>query len=96
MPEKRTPARVAKNPEVHSYKRLLGEVIGLVETGRATAGRVVNRAITTTWWLVGRQIVEHEQRGSSRAGYGEGLITRLSIELTKRFGRGFHPGIWRR
>lgn len=91
MPEKPTLARVAKNPELHSYKRLLGEVIGLVETGRATAGRVVNRTITTTWWLVGRQIVEHEQRGSSRAGYGEGLITRLSIELTKRFGRGFSP-----
>jgi hypothetical protein len=91
MPPKRTLARVAKNPEVPSYKRLPGEVIGLVETGRATAGRVVNRAITTTWWLVGRQIVEHEQRGSSRAGYGEGVITRLSIELTKHFGRGFSP-----
>jgi len=91
MPEKRTPAGVVKNPEFHSYRHLLGEVIGLVETGRTTAGRVVNRTITTTWWLVGRQIVEHEQRGSLRAGYGEGLITRLSIELTKRFGRGFSP-----
>jgi len=89
MPEKRTPARVARDPEPNSYKRLLGTVIGLVETGRATAGRAVNQTITVTYWLVGRQIVEHEQHGSSRAGYGEALIARLSIELTKRFGRGF-------
>jgi predicted nuclease of restriction endonuclease-like (RecB) superfamily len=89
MPEKQTPARMSKNPKPHSYKRLLGEVVRVVETGRGTAGRVVNQTITATWWLVGRQIVEHEQRGSSRAGYGEALIARLSIELTKRFGRGF-------
>jgi predicted nuclease of restriction endonuclease-like (RecB) superfamily len=48
-----------------------------------------DRTITTTWWLVARQIVEHEQRGSSRAGYGEGVITRLSVELTKRHRPGF-------
>jgi len=38
---------------------------------------------------VGRRVVEEEQKGKARAGYGEALITRLSGDLTERFGRGF-------
>jgi len=34
-------------------------------------------------------IVEAEQKGKRRAGYGEQLIERLSSDLTARFGRGF-------
>lgn len=36
-------------------------------------------------------IVEAEQKGKRRAGYGEQLIERLSQDLTLRFGRGFSP-----
>jgi hypothetical protein len=39
--------------------------------------------------LVGRRIVEEEQAGQARAGYGELLIEHLSSDLTSRFGRGF-------
>jgi predicted nuclease of restriction endonuclease-like (RecB) superfamily len=45
--------------------------------------------MTTTYFLIGRRIVEEEQRGEQRAGYGEQLIERLAADLTKRFGRGF-------
>jgi len=87
MSAKRTPA-VTK--PLH-WNQFLAQVIDLVETGRALSGRVVNQTITATYWLVGRQIVEHEQSGHARAGYGETLLERLSGELTKRFGRGFSP-----
>ncbi|MGK2951668.1 MAG: DUF1016 N-terminal domain-containing protein [Thiobacillus sp.] len=40
---------------------------------------------------MGRRIVEAEQQGKRRAGYGEQLIARLSADLTVRFGRGFSP-----
>ena len=36
-----------------------------------------------------RRIVEAEQRGKRRAGYGEQLMERLSADLTAQFGRGF-------
>ena len=39
--------------------------------------------------LTGRRIVEAEQKGRRRAGYGEQLMERLSGDLTPRFGRGF-------
>ena len=41
------------------------------------------------YWAIGQRIVEAEQKGRRRAGYGEQLIQRLSIDLTARFGRGF-------
>jgi hypothetical protein len=45
--------------------------------------------LTSTYWLVGQRIVEHEQSGSERAGYGEALLKRLAQDLTIRLGRGF-------
>jgi predicted nuclease of restriction endonuclease-like (RecB) superfamily len=45
--------------------------------------------MTATYWEIGRRIVEHEQRGRQRAGYGEELIERLSVDLSERFSRGF-------
>lgn len=32
---------------------------------------------------IGRRIVEHEQKGAKRAGYGEELLQALSRELTR-------------
>jgi len=49
----------------------------------------VNVVLTSAYWLVGQRIVEHEQSGSERAGYGEALLKRLSDDLTRRLGRGF-------
>ncbi len=78
-----------RSTEVLPYRQLLQTVVRLIESGRIAAGRAVNQTITATYWLVGRQIVEHEQHGTRRAGYGEQLITKLSKELIVRFGRGF-------
>ncbi|MFH1553032.1 MAG: PDDEXK nuclease domain-containing protein, partial [Candidatus Omnitrophota bacterium] len=39
---------------------------------------------------IGRRIVEFEQCGKKRAGYGDELIKRLAVDLQKNFGRGFN------
>ena len=44
--------------------------------------------MVTAYWLVGWDIVEAEQGGKSRAGYGERLMESLSVRLTRRYGRG--------
>ena len=41
------------------------------------------------YWAVGRIIVEDEQQGKLRAGYGKALLLELSRRLTTEFGRGF-------
>jgi len=71
------------------YRELLSGVVGLIEQARLTAVRSVNIVLTSTYWLVGQRIVEHEQAGSERAAYGEELIKRLALDLTARLGRGF-------
>ena len=38
---------------------------------------------------IGRRIVEHEQKGESRAEYGQELLRTLSAQLTEEFGKGF-------
>ena len=45
--------------------------------------------MTASYWEIGRRIVESEQRGKKRAGYGEALLERLAADLTAKFGRGF-------
>jgi predicted nuclease of restriction endonuclease-like (RecB) superfamily len=64
-------------------------VAGLLEEARRSAARTVNAIMTATYWEIGRRIVEYEQGGEARAGYGTSLIKRLSEDLSARFGRGF-------
>jgi len=37
--------------------------------------------MTTSYWEIGRRIVEAEQKGKRRAGYGEQLIKRFSLDV---------------
>ena len=63
----------------------------LLDAARQAAARSVNALMTASYWEIGRRIVEAEQKGKRRAGYGEQLMERLSADLTTRFGRGFSP-----
>jgi predicted nuclease of restriction endonuclease-like (RecB) superfamily len=71
------------------YTGLLGGIGELLEAARRASARAVNAFMTATYWEVGRRIVEFEQGGAKRAGYGEELLERLSQDLTKQYGRGF-------
>jgi len=71
------------------YGKILSELSDLLESARRTAARHVNSIMTATYWEMGRRIVEHEQKGERRAGYGEELLKQLGADLSARFGRGF-------
>ena len=71
------------------YQRIQGELIALVQAARDATTRRVNSLMSATYWEIGRRIVEIEQAGTRRADYGEGLIERLAVDLTKQLGRGF-------
>ena len=73
----------------HSYSSLITDLASLIEQGRKTAVRYVNTALVSTYWLIGRRIVEYEQKGEKRAEYGEALLERLSNDLLPRFDKGF-------
>ena len=72
-----------------NYSGLVRDIGALLAAARRSSARAVNALMTATYWEVGRRIVEFEQRGELRAGYGQELLKRLSRNLTSRLGRGF-------
>ena len=68
---------------------LLERIRGIWERSRTQAARSVNTAHVCANWLIGQQIVEAEQRGKRRAGYGQALLKTLSAHLAGEFGSGF-------
>lgn len=56
---------------------------------RSKAWQAVNTAMVMSYWEIGRIIVEEEQKGERRAGYGTYMLDVLSEKLTADFGKGF-------
>lgn len=65
------------------------EIKTLIEQSRVRTYQAVNFAMVQTYWQIGKRIVEEEQSGNARAGYGEYLIEMLAEKLTSDFGKGF-------
>ena len=68
---------------------LYGRVRDILQAARNQAARSVNTAQVVANWLIGREIVEDEQRGQHRADYGARLLAGLSSQLSVDFGRGY-------
>jgi len=65
------------------------EIKSILDEARQSAYRAVNFSMVVAYYEVGRLIVEQEQKGNKRAGYGEALLNDLSEKLTGDFGKGF-------
>ncbi|EQD30948.1 protein containing DUF1016, partial [mine drainage metagenome] len=68
---------------------LFDRVRDILESARSNIARTVNTTQVVTNWLIGREIVEEEQQGKRRAGYGETLLADLSQRLGRDYGRGY-------
>lgn len=68
------------------------EIKQIVTHARQTAYAAINSAMVEAYWQLGKRIVEEEQQGKERAGYGKQLVKMLSEELTAEFGKGFSVG----
>ena len=61
----------------------------ILEAAKARVARTVNTTQVMANWLIGQEIVEEEQRGRKRAGYGQQLVAELSKRLTSGLGKGY-------
>src|SRR3990167_6114698 len=61
----------------------------ILESARTNVARSVNTTQVVAYWLIGREIVEEEQKGQKRAGYGETLLQDLAQRLKSDFGAGY-------
>lgn len=75
--------------KIIEYKSVLSDIKQIIDSGRNSAYKAVNSVMIMTYWSIGKRIVEDEQNGEKRAGYGKKLLKSLSEELTKEYGKGF-------
>lgn len=68
---------------------LFEAVATIIEDARKLAYRSNNSILLTMYWQIGKLIVEDEQGGKQKAGYGKALLKNLSKQLTLEFGKGF-------
>jgi predicted nuclease of restriction endonuclease-like (RecB) superfamily len=71
------------------YGQLVTGISGLVDEARRVVVRTANSVVVSTYWEIGRRIVEFEQGGQARAAYGGELLERLGRDLSRDHGRGF-------
>ncbi|MFH1189375.1 MAG: PDDEXK nuclease domain-containing protein [Candidatus Omnitrophota bacterium] len=69
--------------------RIYDRIRKIIENARSNIARTVNTEIVTAYWHIGKEIVEAEQGGKLRAGYGERLLETISTKLSDDFGKGF-------
>lgn len=78
-----------KIKKVDSSAELYEDIRKILAQARNKAYAAVNVAMVEAYWNVGKRIVEEEQKGKKRAGYGAYLLKTLSQRLTADFGDGF-------
>lgn len=77
---------LTKNEKVF---KLIKDISEIIKSTRYNTFRLVNIEMLKSYFLIGKLIVEEEQNGKKRADYGKKLINSISLELTKKFNRGF-------
>ena len=78
-----------KEIDIHIDKKFVDDVKTIINKGRSLAYAAVDKTMISTYWNVGRRVVEEEQKGSNRAAYGTKLLLHLSAELTQEYGSGY-------
>lgn len=71
------------------FLNLMALLRGVILSARQKALRSVDVIQVQTYWAIGKHVVEFEQRGAQRAGYGTKLLERLAEKLSAEFGKGF-------
>jgi len=74
--------------QVRFTRSCVNDVKRILKEAQKQCYRNVNAVMTQAYWLVGARIVQQEQGGKNRAGYGEQLIERLSKSLNQNVGSG--------
>lgn len=88
MPRKLPLAKVAAKSVRPAAVGLLADVRGLILTAREGIARTVNAGLTLLYWQIGSRIRKDVLK-EKRAEYGEQIVSALSAQLCKEFGRGF-------
>ena len=88
-PQPKRKTRAPTKNAVRSPDNVVERVVAILQSAQDHVARSVNSTQVVANWLVGREIVEGEQAGARKGGYGERLIEALAEALSARVGRGY-------
>ena len=74
--------------EVTLQESLITDLRTLINEARNKVALIVNTEITLLYWHIGKRINE-EVLGNQRAEYGKQIVSTVSTQLTKEYGKGF-------
>lgn len=75
-------------PDTPEYKKLLRDVVQLIQQGRQRVASEINSTVVLLYWAVGKRIND-EMLMDKRAEYGDQIIESVSEQLTLKFGKGY-------
>ena len=87
LPQKKSLTKI-KQPSDAAHG-LYERIAVVVREARMSVLRAVDTTMVKAYWHIGNYIVEEEQAGAKRAGYGKELLKTISVKLNQEFGRGF-------
>jgi predicted nuclease of restriction endonuclease-like (RecB) superfamily len=85
---RKPPAAPPENTATAVPNQLLGDIRSLIEQSRQQLVVAVNSVLTLLYWHIGRRI-RSEVLQDQRAAYGEQIVSALSRQLERDYGRGF-------
>lgn len=75
--------------ENKAYKKLIDAISLIYSNAKNNVVSAVNVEMISTYWEIGKYIVEFEQNGKTKATYGTELLMHISKDLSTSFGKGF-------
>ena len=73
--------------------KICSDAIRIVKYARTLVIRNIDIIQLITYYIIGKWIVEVQQKGETRAEYGKKILETLSITLNNEFGKGFSIAI---
>ena len=89
VPNDKRKIRVKSALKKTTHLDLFKTIKGLIDHARKAAQKSINVTMVSTYFEIGRIILEHEQKGKKRAEYAKKTLIKLSKQLTDEFGKGF-------
>lgn len=89
MPSKKDIVKNGQEQVSVNTDALFNKVSAIIEEGRKYVSTAINLAEVYSKFQIGMYIVEDEQAGNKRAGYGKQVLLNLSERLTEKYGDGW-------
>ena len=70
---------------IHETENIANDISTIISQSRHIAYTAVDVVLLKRNWLIGKRIAEEELKGGQKENYGLEIISKLSVELTKRF-----------